>query len=211
MAAAPCSAAEFPERLLNLSSRAHVGTAGDVLIAGFNIAEGSDKVILIRAVGPGLTPFGVPNAIADPRLLLFNSKGVQIAANENWASANAPVFAAVGAFILQPGSRDAAVVATLAPGTYTAHVLGAAAGNGLIEIYDVSGAARLTNLSTRARIEADRSLVIAGLTLAPGGGTRRLLIRALGPTLQNYGGHFPPRQSRLGRGERRQRPNCHQQ
>ncbi len=186
-AAAPASATEFPERLLNLSSRAQVGTAGDVLIAGFNIAEGSDKVILIRAVGPGLTPFGVPNAVADPRLQLFNSDGVQIAANEDWVAANATVFAAVGAFNLPPGSRDAAVVATLAPGTYTAHLLGAATGNGLIEIYDVSGAARLSNLSTRARVEADRTLVIAGLTVAPGAGTRRLLIRALGPTLQNYG------------------------
>lgn len=179
-------AADFPERLVNLSSRAQAGEGDAALIAGFVIAEGPDKLILVRAIGPALTGFGVSGAVTNPRLVLFNSQGEPIASNEDWAEVNAAVFAAVGAFELESGSRDAALVATLPSGTYTAQLQGGL-GAGMVEIYDVTGAARLTNLSTRARVEADRSLVISGLVVSSNGGARQLLIRAVGPTLGEYG------------------------
>ena len=179
-------AADYPERLVNLSSRAMAGDGDAALIAGFAIAEGPDKLVLVRAIGPALTGFGVEGAVANPRLVLFNAAGEAIASNEDWAEVNADVFAAVGAFGLATGSRDAALVATLPSGTYTAQLQGGS-GAGMVEIYDVTGAARLTNLSTRARVEADRSLVISGLVVSSNGGSRRLLIRAIGPTLGEYG------------------------
>jgi uncharacterized protein (DUF1800 family) len=179
-------AADFPERLVNLSSRAMAGDGDSALIAGFAIASGPDKLVLVRAIGPALTGFGVEGAVANPRLVLFNSAGEQIATNDDWAEVNADIFAAVGAFGLATGSRDAALVATLPSGTYTAQLQGGT-GAGMVEIYDVTGAARLTNLSTRARVEADRSLVISGLVVSSNGGSRRLLIRAIGPTLGDYG------------------------
>lgn len=179
-------AADFPERLVNLSSRAQAGEGDAALIAGFAIAEGPDKLVLVRAIGPALTGFGVEGAVVNPRLVLFNSQGETIASNEDWSEVNAAVFAAVGAFGLESGSRDAALVASLPSGTYTAQLQGGL-GAGMVEIYDVTGAARLTNLSTRARVEADRSLVISGLVVSSNGGARQLLIRAVGPTLGEYG------------------------
>lgn len=179
-------AADFPERLVNLSSRAQAGEGDAALIAGFVIAPGPDKLVLVRAIGPALTDFGVAGAVVNPRLVLFNVEGEQIASNDNWSEVNQAVFEAVGAFGLTPGSLDAALVASLPSGTYTAQLQGGL-GAGMVEIYDVTGAARLTNLSTRARVEADRSLVISGLVVSSNGGARQLLIRAVGPTLGNYG------------------------
>lgn len=184
--AAPSPAADYPERLVNLSSRAMAGEGDAALIAGFAIAPGPDKLVLVRAIGPTLANYGVAGVVANPRLVLFNAAGEIIATNEDWSEVNAAVFAAVGAFGLPNGSRDAALVATLPSGTYTAQLQGGS-GAGLVEIYDVTGAARLTNLSTRARVEADRSLVISGLVVSSNGGARRLLIRAIGPTLGEYG------------------------
>lgn len=126
-------------RLLNVSARNRVGTGDDILIAGFNIAGTSPKTLLIRAVGPKLGAFGVTGFLADPRLEVYGSGGVLVAENDNWAPALAPTFAAVGAFALDPGSRDAALQAALAPGSYTVQVRGADGGTGeaLIEIYEV--------------------------------------------------------------------------
>lgn len=100
--------------------------------------------MLIRSVGPALGTFGVVDAIADPTLALFNSAGVQVNANDNWADAPNPaeLRAAIvgsGAFALAEGSRDSALLATLDPGVYTAQATGVAgaSGVGLLEIYEV--------------------------------------------------------------------------
>ncbi len=165
-----------------------MGDGGARLMAGFTIAPGPDKLVLIRAVGPGLAGFGVSGVVSDPQVRLFDAVGQELAANNDWSAANLADFNAVGAFVLKAGSRDAALVTTLGPGSYTAQVEGLSGGGaGLIEVYDLSGAARLTNLSTRAQVDAQRVLIISGLVVAPGTGTRRVLIRAVGPSLTNYG------------------------
>ncbi len=125
-------------RLVNVSARNRVGTGDDILIAGFAIAGAGAKRLLIRAVGPTLAAFGVAGALVDPKLEIFSAAGVKVAENDNWAGSLAPSFTAVGAFALLAGSRDAALVATLAPGSYTAQVRGADGGTGeaLIEIYE---------------------------------------------------------------------------
>ncbi len=127
-------------RLVNLSSRHRVGAGGDVLIAGFFVAGTGTQRVLIRAVGPGLTAFGVTGALADPRLELFDARGVRQAENDNWDAGLAATFAQVAAFPLSAGSRDAAMVVMLSAGSgYTAHVsgVGGGAGEALVEIYEL--------------------------------------------------------------------------
>ena len=126
-------------RLVNVSARNRVGTGDDILIAGFNIEGTGTKQLLIRAVGPGLAGFGVTGTLVDPRLDVFNGAGTRITENDNWAASLAPTFGAVGAFGLTVGSRDAALLTTLPPGSYSVQVRGADGGTGeaLVEIYEV--------------------------------------------------------------------------
>jgi uncharacterized protein (DUF1800 family) len=177
-------------RLSNLAIRAQ-GGGGDTLITGFTLGPGGNKTVLIRAVGPTLGAFGVSGALDDPRLELFSGDR-KVAENDNFNATDAATFAAVGAFALAPGARDAALVTSLAPGSYTAQVSGlpanGAGGVTLVEVYDVSGGTtRLVNLSTRAEVGTGANLLIPGLTIAPGAGTRRLLLRAIGPGLAAFG------------------------
>ena len=129
-------------RLTNLSTRAKVGTAGDILIAGFNVAGADGSRLLLRATGPALTAFGVNGVLRDPRLDLYQG-GTVLATNDQWqAAATATLTASlgqeVGAFPLPPGSPDAALVFEQASGGYTAQVRGADGGTGvaLLEVYD---------------------------------------------------------------------------
>lgn len=130
-------------RLINVSARTVSGTGADVLIAGFVISgpPGSTKRVLLRAVGPTLAVFGVAGVLADPRLELFNGSAVKIQENDNWGGGVelSETFRSVGAFGLDGGSRDAALVATLATGTYTAQVsgVGGTTGVALVEVYEV--------------------------------------------------------------------------
>lgn len=183
-------AAQTTTRLANLSTRAPAGPGDAVLTAGFVIGPGPAKPVLIRAIGPTLGSFGVTGTLADPVLTLFNGAGVQVAINDNWLPADAATFSRVGAFALPAGSRDAAIVTTLAPGNYSAQVSGQGTGTGvaLVEVYEVGApVTRLVNISTRARIDAGASAMIPGIVLAPEGGTRRLLVRAAGPALGAFG------------------------
>ena len=128
-------------RLVNVSARTQVGTGGDVLIAGFAIGGTTAKTVLIRAIGPGLTQFGVTGILTDPRLQLFSGT-TQLRENDNWGreAQLTMVGNSVGAFALsEPGSRDAVMLVTLPPGSYTAQVSGMNNGTGiaLVEVYDV--------------------------------------------------------------------------
>jgi hypothetical protein len=126
-------------RLVNVSARNRVGTGDDILIAGFNISGTGPKALLIRAIGPRLGAFGVTGLLTDPKLEIYDRTGAKVAENDNWANSLAATFASVGAFALESGSRDAALLTSLPPGTYTAQVSGANGGTGeaLIEIYEV--------------------------------------------------------------------------
>jgi uncharacterized protein (DUF1800 family) len=176
-------------RLSNVSVRTSAGGA-DTLITGFTIGPGPSKQVLVRAVGPTLGVFGVPGVISDPKLELYNSAGTKIAENDNFNAADAAIFASVGAFPLGAGARDAALVATLPTGSYTAQVsgIGGVSGVALVEVYEVSGGiTRLVNLSTRAQVGTGSNILIPGITVANGSGSRRLLLRAVGPTLGSFG------------------------
>ncbi len=127
-------------RLTNVSARTQVGVDGDILIAGFVIAGETPKTLLIRAIGPTLGSFGVAGSLADPKLELFGAAG-KITENDNWGGAPqlSTTFFNVGAFPLTAASRDAVLLVTLAPGSYTAQVsgVGATTGVALVEVYEV--------------------------------------------------------------------------
>ncbi len=125
-------------RLVNVSARTHVGTGDNLLIAGFVVGGSTPVRVLIRAVGPTLAGFGVGGALADPKLDVFSGASV-VASNDNWDAATAANFSRVGAFAFAAGSRDAALVATLPPGSYTAQVSGvnSTTGVALVEVYEL--------------------------------------------------------------------------
>jgi outer membrane protein assembly factor BamB len=132
-------------RLINVSALTQVGTGGDILITGFSISGTTPKTVLIRGIGPTLAAFGVTGALADPKLELYQSgSATATSANDNWgAAANATQVAAsavsVGAFALAADSKDAVLLVTLPPGSYTAQVSGADNGTGLalVEVYEI--------------------------------------------------------------------------
>jgi hypothetical protein len=127
--------------LVNISARTQVGTGENVLVIGFVITGTGSKTILLRAVGPGLTQFGVGGVLADPQLRLFNAAGAQTDINNDWggSAALAANFAQSGAFALPATSKDAALVVILPPGAYTAQVSGVAdtTGVALVEVYEL--------------------------------------------------------------------------
>jgi sugar lactone lactonase YvrE len=137
------AAASSPARLINVSARARVGVGENALFAGFVIGGTSARSVLIRAIGPSLTAFGISGALADPRLDVFSAGSTTArASNDNWAGATALVnaFTSVGAFPLPlTASRDAALVTTLPAGAYTAQVsgVGNSTGEALLEIYEL--------------------------------------------------------------------------
>jgi len=134
--------AEAPKKL-NISTRGEAGTGDNILIAGFVVTGNSPKKVLIRAVGPGLSRFGVGGVLVNPALTLY-SGGTEVARDDDWYdSSDARSIAAaatqIGAFALESASKDAALLTTLAPGAYSVHVTGVAdtTGVALIEVYDV--------------------------------------------------------------------------
>ena len=174
--------------LRNLSTRGQVGSGGNVLITGFIVGGTTPKQVLIRAIGPSLTPLGVSGAIADPQLQVFNGAGAIIpgASNDNWNAADAAAMNAVGAFALPAGSKDAALIITLAPGLYTTQVsgVGGTTGVALIEFYDLDNPSpfssqKVVNVSTRGLVGKDDAALIAGFIIS-GNAPKKVLLRAVG-------------------------------
>jgi hypothetical protein len=111
-----------------------------VMVGGFILAGGTDgATIVVRAIGPSLTPFGISNALADPTLELHDASGTLIQSNDNWqdVAAQADELRTIG--IAPSNDLESAIVTTLPPGAYTAIVAGKDAGTGvgLIEIYNL--------------------------------------------------------------------------
>ena len=126
-------------RLINVSVLKNI-PAGATLTAGFVIGGTTSKTVLVRVIGPTLAGFGVGGPLADPQLALFNGS-TQIAINDNWAGSAAvkDAMAAVGAFALDPTTKDAALLISLQPGSYSVQAsgVGATAGTALVEVYEV--------------------------------------------------------------------------
>jgi hypothetical protein len=173
--------------LLNIATRAKVQTGDNVTIAGFIIGGFDAKQIIVRGIGPSLTTKGVPGALADPSVELFDDTGASIAVNDNWQDTQATEIQAAG--LAPTDSHESAILATLNPGNYTAvlHGVNNGVGVGLVEVYDIDqqpSLGELTNISTRARVETGDNVLIGGIIIQEGE-AGHLIVRAMGPSLAN--------------------------
>jgi hypothetical protein len=183
------TATAIPVQAINLSTRMFVQAGDSVGIGGFIISGTAPKHVLLRAVGPSLAQFGVPNPLADPVLELHGPPGFVTIANDNCGD-GFPI-SPPESEICPPGSLNSAIDVTLDPGAYTAIVKDKnnTAGLALIEVYDLNPAAasKLANISTRAFIGTGDNIVIAGFMLAGDSGFDKIIIRGIGPSLGGFG------------------------
>src|SRR5215471_3196483 len=132
--------------LANISTRSFVQTMDNVMIGGFIVQGTQPKMVIIRAIGPELIPFGVPDVLANPTLELHNGAGVLLASNDNWQTT------IIGGIIMHDqvqeiinsghaptDMRESAIIANLPAGNYTAIVRGVSntTGVALVEVYDL--------------------------------------------------------------------------
>jgi cyclophilin family peptidyl-prolyl cis-trans isomerase len=124
--------------LLNISTRGQVGVDPNALIGGFILGGTESKQILVRAIGPSLTGFGVPNALTDPTLELRNAQGALVDSNDDWMTS--PQKTQIQSSGLAPtNAKESAVLQTLNTGAYTAIVRGTNSGTGVgsVEVYQL--------------------------------------------------------------------------
>ncbi|MDB6168183.1 MAG: Immunoglobulin I-set domain protein [Verrucomicrobia bacterium] len=186
------------DRLVNISTRGLVGDGEKAIIAGFVITGTTPKTVLVRASGPALTGYGLGGAMDNPSLTILRGNTV-VASNEDWsATTDATLISTtatrVGGFAFPLESKDAALVATLDPGVYSAQVTraaGSAVGLTLVEVYDSAQSPgtetqKLVNISTRGEVRTGQNIMIAGFVIT-GNVPKKVLIRGVGPTLGSYG------------------------
>ena len=178
-----------PAQPLNLSTRLRVQAGDNVGIGGFIITGTAPKRVILRAIGPSLVPFGVPDALADPEMELHGPKGFTTITNDNWRDTQEAEIQATG--LAPTNDLESAIVATLDPGAYTGIVRGKnnTEGVALIEVYDLNQAVptKLGNISTRAFVSTGADIVIAGFILGGGANDDNLILRGIGPSLTQFG------------------------
>jgi hypothetical protein len=166
----------------NISTRAFVQTGDDVVIGGFVVKGTFPERVILRAIGPELTQYGIPNALADPTLELHDGSGALIASNDNWQTT------IIGGVITSdqvkdirnsgkaPGNAsESAIIANLPPGNYTAIVRGKniITGVALVEVYDINSMLTLDNGTIKVGVD---TLYGGGITyLSQSGSTTNLI------------------------------------
>ena len=172
-----------PTVLGNISTRLRVETGDNVLIGGFIVTGSQPKKVIVRGIG---TSLGLANKLQNPILELHGPSGL-IEANDDWK--DSPNRAEIEASGIPPiDDLESAIVATLAAnGTgYTAILRGVNNGTGIgvVEAYDLDLGVNstLANISTRGFVQTADNILIAG-TIVVGPSTRKVLIRAIGPSL----------------------------
>jgi arylsulfate sulfotransferase len=174
---------------LNLSTRGLVSEGDNVLIGGFIVTGPAPKSVVLRALGPSLSGFGLSGVLADPVLRVYNSSRTLIASNDNWQSD--PNHFIIEANGLAPANLlESATVQTLAPGAYTVIVRGKdpTPGIALVELYDLSplSNSKLVNMSTRGAVGTLDNVLISGFIVGDVD-SATVVVRAIGPSLASYG------------------------
>src|SRR5882724_10763617 len=181
----------------NISTRSFVQTGDNVMIGGFIVQGSGTKRVIIRAIGPELGQFGVPDPLQDPTLELHDGTGALIGSNDDWQTT------IIGGIITSSqltdiqnsvhaptAASESAIIANLQPGNYTAIVRGVnnTTGVGLVEVYDLSPGTTslLGNISTRGFVQTGDNVMIGGF-IVQGTGAKRVIIRAIGPELTQHG------------------------
>ncbi len=183
-----------PSYLGNIATRLKVEAGDNTLIAGFIVTgpAGATKKVLIRGLGPTLAQFGVPGVLTDPFLELFDESNALITSNDDWQQGDT---SQIPDSFKNIDPKEAIIVRTLTVGSsgttrFTAVMKGAngETGVGLAEVYDLdtTSLATLGNLSTRGFVQQDDNVMIGGFFVS-GTGSKKLAIRALGPTLRPFG------------------------
>jgi plastocyanin/uncharacterized protein YggT (Ycf19 family) len=181
----------------NISTRSFVQTDDNVMIGGFIVQGTQPKMVIIRAIGPELTQFGVPNVLANPTLELHDGAGAVIASNDNWQTTilggiitHDQVQEILNTGLAPADTRESAIIANLPAGNYTAIVRGVSSTTGvaLVEVYDLSPDADsiLGNISTRSFVQTDDNVMIGGF-IVQGTRPKMVIIRAIGPELTQFG------------------------
>ena len=174
-------------QLLNISTRMRVQGGDNVLIGGMIVTGNDPKRVILRALGGSLA--NVPGALQDPVLELYQA-GQLVAFNDNWRDTQQGEIE--GSTIPPTNELESAIVHTLAPGFYTAVMKGkdGSSGIGVVEAYDLDQGAnsKLANISSRGFVESGDNIMIGGVIAGgSGGGDTRVLIRAIGPSLETAG------------------------
>jgi hypothetical protein len=175
-------------RALNISTRLQIQRGDKGLFASFIITgpAGSTKKVLIRGLGPSLAKLNVAGTIPDPFLELHTSSAT--ITNDNWQQA--PNANEIPNGFAPSDPRESLILATLAPGNYSAIIRGAhdEIGVGLCEVYDLddNSAAQLANIATRGFVQKDDDVLIGGFIIA-GKEPVKMLVRVIGPSLSTLG------------------------
>jgi hypothetical protein len=168
-----------------------VQTGDSVGIGGFIISGSAPKHLLVRAIGPSLTQFGVPDPLADTVLELHGPGTFLTITNDNWRDDPAQEIAILATGLAPSNDLESAIDTTVSPGAYTAVLKGKnnTSGGALIEVYDLSPLvpAKLANISTRAFVSTGDNIVIAGFVLGGNTGNDRIVARGIGPSLTALG------------------------
>jgi hypothetical protein len=175
----------------NLSTRGLVASGDNVLINGFIIRGTDPRTVILRALGPSLSGFGIPHALPDPVLSLYNSSGTLIATNDNWQSDIGSVFLEQNGYAPSNPAEAATLQPNLAPGAYTMVVTGknTTQGISLAEIYELYGPglnSKLGNISGRGFVGSGDDVLISGFIVGDVGSST-VVVRALGPSLASFG------------------------
>jgi hypothetical protein len=192
----PASAGTGASKFVNIATRALCSTGNNVTIGGFVVSGTTNKRVLLRAVGPSLTAHGLgaSEVLLDPTIAVH--KGTQvIATNDNWGTnTNVADIATIGAQLgatplIDSDTKSAALLVTLSPGVYSFIVNGQSGTSGvvLLEVYDADDTpSTFVNIATRAYSTSANGVTIGGFVIN-GGVTKRILLRAVGPTLTSQG------------------------
>jgi hypothetical protein len=176
-------------QMLNVSTRLRVETGDNVMIGGFIITGNAPKKVVVRGIGLSLSQKGVSDALADPVLELHGPNGAVIFQNDNWRDLQSDQIQGTE---LQPSDDlESVIIATLAPGAYTAILNGKSntAGVGLVEVYDADqlNDSQLANISTRGFVQTGDNVMIGGFVLAGNGPGTTVVVRGLGPSITQLG------------------------
>lgn len=178
--------------LVNLSTRAFVGTGANVLIGGFIVQGSAPATIILRGIGRSLRAQGIAQPLTDALIELRNSAGSLIQTSDDWIDGtDASTIASYG---LDPvNSHESAIYQTLQPGSYTVVLRafdngdGDVTGTGVVELYDLhTTGGRAGNISSRGQVLTDNDIMVAGF-ISGGGGSKELVVRGMGPSLQAAG------------------------
>jgi hypothetical protein len=179
-------AAGGPTELANVSTRLRIETGDNVLFAGFIVTGTQPKKIIVLGTGPSLTGGGVPGALADPTLELYQGNTL-LDSNDNWVDSPKKQ-AIIDSMVAPTNDLESAIVATLPANNsqYTAIVRGAGNGTGVgtVQLFDLDRLvdSKLANISTRGFVQTGDNVLIAG-TILLGQTSQKVIVRAIGPSL----------------------------